>query len=140
MSVATIVDTGPIVALLSDSDRWHGWAKEQFAALRAPLATCEAVMAEASFLLRADRRATEALFGLLERSVLEIRFRLGEEHAAVRALLRRYADLPMSLADACLVRMTELARDAPVLTLDGDFAIYRRLGRLAIPLITPRQR
>lgn len=135
---ATIVDTGPIVALLSDSDRWHGWAKEQFAALRAPLATCEAVMSEASYLLRGDRRAAEALFGLLERSVLELRFGLAAEHPAVRALMRRYADVPMSLADACLVRMSELSRDASVLTLDSDFRIYRRLGRQAIPLVAPR--
>jgi predicted nucleic acid-binding protein len=134
---ATIVDTGPIVALLSDSDRWHGWAKEQFAALRAPLATCEAVMSEAGYLLRGDRRAAEALFGLLERSVLKLEFRLAAEHRAVRALMRRYADVPMSLADGCLVRMSELSGDAPVLTLDSDFRIYRRLGRQTIPLVAP---
>lgn len=52
--------------------------------------------------------------------------------------MRRYADVPMSLADACLVRMSELSDDASVLTLDSDFRIYRRLGRQAIPLLTPR--
>jgi predicted nucleic acid-binding protein len=135
---ATIVDTGPIVALLSDSDRWHGWAKEQFAALRAPLATCEAVLAETSYLLGSDGRAAEGLFGLLERSVLKVEFNLAAEHRALRALMRRYANVPMSLADACLVRMSELSDDASVLTLDSDFRIYRRLGRRAIPLITPR--
>jgi len=134
---ATIVDTGPIVALLSDSDRWHGWAKAQFAALRAPLATCEAVMSEAGYLLRGDRRAIEALFGLLERSVLKLEFRLAAEHRGVRALMRRYADVPMSLADGCLVRMSELSDDASVLTLDSDFRIYRRLGRQTIPLVAP---
>ncbi len=84
MTGATIVDTGPIVALLSDSDRWHGWAKEQFAALRAPLATCEAVMSEASYLLQGDRREAEALLGLLERSVLKLEFRLAAEPGRVR--------------------------------------------------------
>lgn len=95
------------------------------------------MLTEASHLLQRDKRATQALLGLLERDVLGIRLGVTEEHSAVRALMRRYADLPMSLADACLVRMTELARDAPVLTLDGDFRIYRRLGRQSIPLITP---
>jgi predicted nucleic acid-binding protein len=134
---ATIVDTGPIVALLSESDRWHGWAKEQFAVLRAPLATCESVLAEASYLLGSGRRTIEGLFGLLERSVLKVEFRLAAEHRALRALMRRYANVPMSLADACLVRMSELSDDARVLTLDGDFRIYRRLGRQTIPLILP---
>jgi len=133
----TIVDTGPIVALLSESDRWHGWAKEQFGTLRAPLSTCEPVLAEASYLLGSDGRTIEALFGLLERSVLKVEFRLAAEHRALRALMRRYAEVPMSLADACLVRMSELSDAAAVLTLDGDFRIYRRLGRQTIPLIAP---
>lgn len=137
MSRATIVDTGPIVALLSDADRWHGWSKEQFARLRAPLLTCEAVVSEAGFVLRGDRQATEALFGLLERGVLELRFALAAEHPAVRALMRRYANVPMSIADACLVRMAELV-NAAVLTMDSDFRIYRRLGRQVIPLVAPR--
>jgi predicted nucleic acid-binding protein len=133
----TIVDTGPIVALLSESDRWHAWAKEQFAALRAPLRTCESVLAEASYLLGGGGRTIDGLFGLLERSVLVVEFRLAAEHRTLRTLMRRYADVPMSLADACLVRMSELADDASVLTLDGDFRVYRRLGRQTIPLIAP---
>ena len=140
MTRATIVDTGPIVALLSHSDRWHGWAKEQFGALRAPLFTCEAVLSEAGFLLRDDGQAIDALFGLLERRVLEIGFDLGAEHLSVRALMRRYANVPMSVADACVVRMSELLGVAQVLTLDSDFSVYRRLGRQMIPLVTPRLR
>jgi predicted nucleic acid-binding protein len=132
-----LVDTGPIVALLSEADRWHGWAKEQFAALRAPLVTCEPVLAEASYLLGSGSRAIEGLFGLLERSVLKVEFRLVAEHRALRTLMRRYADVPMSLADACLVRMSELSNGAAVLTLDSDFRIYRRLGRQIIPLLAP---
>jgi hypothetical protein len=42
----------------------------------------------------------------------------------------------MSLADACLVRLSELRADSEVMTLDGDFTIYRRHGRQVIPLIT----
>lgn len=132
-----IVDTGPIVALLSEADRWHGWAKEQFAALQAPLATCESVLAEASYLLGGGGRTIDGLLGLLERSVLKVEFRLAAEHRALRALMRRYANVPMSLADACLVRMSELSDDARVLTLDSDFRMYRRLGRQTIPLILP---
>ncbi len=51
--------------------------------------------------------------------------------------MQRYADQPMSFADACLVRMTELHPDSMLITLDGDFRVYRRHGRQAIPLATP---
>ena len=56
---------------------------------------------------------------------------------ATRALVGRYASVPMSLADACLVRMTELLPGATVITLDRDFAVYRRHGRQVVPLLSP---
>jgi len=59
------------------------------------------------------------------------------ERGAVGRLLRKYADRPMSLADACLVRLAELNDTASVLTIDGDFAVYRKHGRRAIALISP---
>ena len=52
-------------------------------------------------------------------------------------LQRAYADVPMSLADACLVRMTELHEEARVLTTDSDFRLYRRNRRQVIPLLVP---
>jgi len=66
-----------------------------------------------------------------------VAFRLEPESESVAALMRRYADLPMSLADACLVRMSELNRDCRVLTTDSDFKLYRRFGRQVIPLLCP---
>jgi predicted nucleic acid-binding protein len=52
-------------------------------------------------------------------------------------LMEKYADVPMSLADACLVRMSEAASDAVILTTDRDFRIYRRHGRQVVPCLTP---
>ena len=75
---------------------------------------------------------------MLDRGLLVLRFRLDDEVEHVRRLMKRYADVPMSLADACLVRMTEARRHAKLLTLDSDFRRYRRLGRQVIPLIAPR--
>ncbi len=54
--------------------------------------------------------------------------------------MRRYANVPMSLADACLVRMSELAAGCVLFTLDGDFRIYRRHRRQKIPLVIPPDR
>jgi len=134
---ALLVDTGPLVALLSERDRYHPWAKQAFARATPPLATCEAVLSEAWYLLRASRRGQTALLEFIERRILSIDFALKAELAAVRRLVTRYRDRPMSLADACLVRMAELYDGATVLTLDADFTIYRKNGRQVIPLIAP---
>lgn len=52
--------------------------------------------------------------------------------------MKKYADTPMSFADACLVRMAELDDDAVVVTLDSDFTVYRKNGDQPIPLVTPQ--
>ena len=101
----------------------------------APWLTCEAVLSEAFFLVGAAGR--KALVGLLRRGLVEVPFDLGSELEPVLRLIDKYANLPMSLADACLVRMTETLADPLVLTTDADFRIYRRHSRQAIPCLVP---
>ena len=138
MSGQLILDTGPWVALLCRDDAHHDWAKTQFAQHAAPFLTCEAVVAETCFLLsRAGFDPSRAL-ALVERGVVRIAMSLAEQVAAVRALFERYDNVPASLADACLVRMSELYEPSRVLTLDSDFMIYRRHGRKMIPVLSPR--
>jgi hypothetical protein len=64
-------------------------------------------------------------------------FDLGSSIAPVLRLLQKYADVPMSLADGCLVRMTEVLADPVLLTTDADFRVYRRHGRQILPGVTP---
>ncbi|MGH8700581.1 MAG: type II toxin-antitoxin system VapC family toxin [Burkholderiales bacterium] len=137
MTTPLLVDTGPLVALLSERDRHHEWAKQAFAGSATPARTCEAVLSEAWYLLRLTRRGQPALLELVERGLISIDFALASELVAVRRLVTRYRDRPMALADACLVRMAELYDEATVLTLDADFTIYRKNGRQVIPLIAP---
>lgn len=132
-----IVDTGPLVALLSARDTHHSWARSSFAAIAPPGITCEAVLAEAWHLLRGTARGQSALLELLASGTLTIEFGLMAELAAVRRLVSRYKDQPMSLADACMVRLAEIYDEASVITLDRDFAVYRKNGRQVIPLISP---
>ncbi len=134
----TIVDTGPLVALLTRSDTWHDWTKQQFETVAAPLITCEPVVTEAVYLLSRTQGGVRALLALLGRGVIEVRFSLQTEIEAIERLMRRYASVPMSLADACLVRMSELHSASTVLTLDSDFSIYRRNGRQIILIAAPR--
>jgi uncharacterized protein len=132
-----LIDTGPLVAFLNRRDRYHGWAKQQLAKLEPPLLTCEAVASEACFLLRAQPGGAEAVIELIERELLELTFDLGEEASRVRDVIARYANLPASLADVCLVRMAELHAGSRVLTLDSHFKVYRIHGRKVIPTISP---
>jgi predicted nucleic acid-binding protein len=75
---------------------------------------------------------------MLRRGVVIPAFDLGDELDRVLGLMEKYADVPMSLADACLVRMSETAADPILLTTDTDFRVYRRHGRQVVPCLTPR--
>jgi predicted nucleic acid-binding protein len=132
-----IADTGPLVAFLDRAERHHEWVGQCVDALEAPLLVCEPVLAEAMFLLSRSARAQGALFALLENGALRIALHVEDHIPALRALHRKYGDRPMSLADACIVRMAELYERHAILTLDSDFAIYRKHGRHALELIRP---
>lgn len=132
-----IVDTGPLVAFLNANDSHHAWAREILATVEPPLLTCEAVLSECCFLLHRIPRGQDAVLSLVARGVIEIGFLLSDELGPVRKLMERYASVPMSLADGCLVRMSELIPRATVLTVDSDFRIYRRNRRQAIPTLLP---
>lgn len=132
-----IVDTGPLLASLLEQLPHHAWVEEQWKRLRAPLLTCEPVLTEAVFLLQRERKDTDALLGLLETGVLRLALEVEAHLADLRALMRRYRNRPMSLADACLVRLSELHTNSEVFTFDTDFRVYRRHGNRAIPVLMP---
>jgi predicted nucleic acid-binding protein len=120
-----IVDTGPLVAFFDRSERHHRWVAERIEELEAPLLVCEPVLTEAIYLLGRYSRAQDALFELLQNGALNIAFQIEEHVGALRKLLRKYGDRPISLADACVVRMAEIHERHAVLTLDSDFTVYR---------------
>lgn len=133
-----IVDTGPLVALLNRKDSLHLWAREVFDGLEPPLFSCEAVISEACFLVRRIEGGPSAVLELVTRGLVDIGFSAQAEFEPIRRLMNRYVDVPMSFADACLVRMSELAHKSQLLTVDADFGIYRRNRRQVIPLLRPR--
>ena len=129
----TILDTGPLVALLNKRDRHHEWAKEAFARVEPPVWTCEAVITEASHLLGKPGEILEMVAGRNLRIGLDVE----EQAPAIAALVAKYGKR-MDLADACIVRMSELTKRCVVMTTDReDFSFYRRNGRDVIPLIAP---
>jgi predicted nucleic acid-binding protein len=140
VSQAAIVDTGPLVAFLDRGERHHAWTVEQVRGLEVPLLVCEPVLAEAMYLLSGQPKAQEALFDLLARRAMRIAFQVGEHVTELRALHRKYRDRPISLADACIVRMAEVFDRHQVFTLDSNFAVYRKHGRQPLQMIVPAQR
>lgn len=104
--------------------------------LPAPLLVCEAVLSETIF-LAARFASAHIVFQLLETGAIQLAFQVEEHVPAIRQLLAKYNDRPMSLADACIVRMAELNANIAVFTLDSDFMVYRKNGRDPIDLIFP---
>ena len=124
--VGVVLDTGPLVAFLDASDRHHPWAVAEFERFRGAVLFCEPVVTEALYLLRGHRPAQEKILEWIERGDLTCDFTLFSEAGFVRGLWRRYGNVPMSLADACLVRLAELHPLAEVCSIDSDFVIYRK--------------
>lgn len=132
-----IVDTGPLVAYFDRDSEFHDWVCEQFQQLSDPLLSCQPVLTETLFLLKRNGINPDLALALVERGELLCDFDVHTEIAAIRRLLRKYRDLPATLADICLVRMSEFAKDCVVFTLNRDFLIYRRNGRQTIPVLAP---
>jgi predicted nucleic acid-binding protein len=133
-----LLDTGCIVALLDRSERHHDACAAALKALPGPLVTCEAVVAEACWLLRSLGGAVDAVLENVERGVFGIPFRLDAETSEVRGLLAKYRKVPMDLADACLVAMAGQLDTGSILTLDDDFSIYRWKGRRSFEILVGR--
>lgn len=135
MARNVLVDAGFLVALLSRRDTHHQWAVTQATNYALPWRTCEAVLSEAFHLLGA--RGAPALGTMLRRRALMAPFDLDNDVESVLKLLQKYGNVPMSLADACLVRMSETLADPIILTTDSDFRIYRRHSRQVVPCSMP---
>ncbi|QSJ18178.1 PIN domain-containing protein [Nostoc sp. UHCC 0702] len=135
MKANVIVDTGVLVAYLNRREKFYQWAKTELAKIKMPLFTCEAVIVESCFLLKNVYGANDLIFSLLKTEKIVIPFRLTDESSEIELLMKQYQNVPMSLADACLVRMSELIAGSSVLTLDSDFRVYRKNKNEVIDLI-----
>jgi predicted nucleic acid-binding protein len=131
-----IADTGLLVAMARVNDQYHDWAAEVAEQISWPVLTCEAVLAETAFHLQSSKE----VLGMLRDKTVRIAFDCESDMEHLYALATRYADRRPDLADLCLIRMSELYPKHCVITVDGDFRVYRRNKREAIPLLTPPKR
>ena len=137
MSEPVLLDTGPLVAFLDRRDEHHRWAYKQFGELPFPFFTCEAVLTEASHLLHRAGADLSLIFNLLHSGALQVAYAIQPESQTLQALLTQYRNVPMDLADACLVRMAENYRECRILTVDSDFFVYRTQTGKALDVIAP---
>ena len=128
-----IADTGFLVAYANRRDVHFQWAYALAAHIHEPLLTCESVLAETAYHLK----NSALVLRLLETGLVRVAFDVESHRSELAALARRYADRQPDLADLCLIRMSELNPELPVITVDGDFRIYRRNRRETIPVIMP---
>lgn len=125
-SAGVLLDTGPLVALLSKDDANHEKARRMFAECAPPFRSCEAVVAEACFLMRKVHVAGPAdVVALGARGVYSIAISAEQHWTSIEMLLKKYSDRPISFADACLIRCAEIHQEARILTFDADFGVYK---------------
>lgn len=128
-----IADTGFLVAFANRKDLHFLWAYALAEHINEPLLTCEAVLAETAYHLK----NSELVLRMMETGLIRLAFDIEGHRPELIALARRYADRQPDLADLCLIRMSEINPQLPVITVDGDFRIYRRNQREMIPVIMP---
>jgi predicted nucleic acid-binding protein len=132
--VKGIADTGFLVAFVSQSDKYHGWAVSIAEQQTEPFLTCESVLSETAFHLGSSSAALE----LIDQQLVKLAFECNEHLPQLRALAKRYSDQKPDLADLCLIRMSEMHPHHKVITIDReDFSVYRRNKRDIIPVICP---
>jgi len=128
-----IADSGLLVGYLDHSDQHHAWACECFKSLRTSLVTCEAVIAETEYLVPGSG---PLLMEMIKRGTLQVGSILRDHAQAIGLIMERYPK--MQFADACVVCLSEMERNAVVYTTDKrDFSIYRRRHNELIKIVTP---
>jgi predicted nucleic acid-binding protein len=131
--VKAIADTGFLVAFANRRDTFFPWAFELAQRVNEPLLTCEAVLAETAFHLR----DAALVLRMLETGLVRIDFEIARQRKRLGELATQFRDQTPDLADLCLICMSEKHPRHPIITLDGEFKVYRRNRREKIPLMMP---
>ena len=132
-----LLDTGAIVALLDATDSFHRPCADALAELRAPLITCEPVIAESCYLLHNLDGAAEVILESIASREFLIPITLADMASPVQRIFRKYRDRRIDLADAALIHLANEFQTADILTVDSDFHVYRWGNNNAFRLLVP---
>lgn len=123
--IPVLLDTSVVVAIFNLSESRHSECVAFLNDVNSPLVTCEAVIVEACHLLRNVHGASEAILQNVEQGIFQIPFDLASSAGEIRAIMRKYRDIPADFADACLIHMANTLAAGEILTFDSDFRTYR---------------
>jgi predicted nucleic acid-binding protein len=136
MQAAGLIDTGALLALLDRDDAWHERCRTAFQELRYPLATTSAVLAELFHLLGPNPATVASAWRLIRSGAITVLPMSDEDTPHLERLMHQYADRPLDLADATLVRLAERESLATVFTIDrDDFETYRIRGKTRFRIV-----
>lgn len=131
-----LIDTGPLVAVMSQTDSFHHLCTETLASLSPPLGTCWPVLTEAAWLLRSQPAALEKLFEAFDAGVFEMLLLDGDADEPIAQFMRRYRSVGAQLADAAIMYLADRENIRTVFTLDRrDFSVYRLKRNRAVKII-----
>ena len=127
--VPVLIDAGPLVALVDRGDAHHDACLEALKSIRDPLVTVWPAFTEAMYLLGFSWEGQSALWEMVETESVKLAPLDYQDAPRLKALMRKYRDLPMDLADAGLVRVAERDKLSRIFTLDRrHFRVYRPAG------------
>jgi len=138
MEHRVILDTGPLTAFLNRRDNYHYWMLGQLQKTTSAFITCEAVLSETLYLAGHSHAAILAISGMIREDLIRVYPVMSEYSEPVLQLMKKYSDLPASLADVCLLQMYNLGMGDKIMTLDSDFRIFRDKKSKPLKLITPQ--
>jgi uncharacterized protein len=131
-----LVDTGPLVAILSRNDEYHETCVRAIREMPGPLLSCWPVITEAAWLLRSSAQAVQQLLQSINSGFLELLPLAGSEADEIAAIMKRYEDIQSQLADATLVYLAGRESIETIFTLDQrDFSIYRSTKKRSFRIV-----
>ncbi|TVR18015.1 MAG: PIN domain-containing protein [Balneolaceae bacterium] len=131
------IDTGPVVAFLNKNDQHHSFVEQQMRNYPPPFYICEAVVTESFFLMSRVPNGEEKLIELLETPHIQLESSYSNQPRQIHEFVKKYSNIPMSFADACLVQMAEKSKDSLIFTIDRGFQMYRSSNGNPLSLISP---
>ena len=137
MANQILVDSGPLIAFLSSSEKYHRWVLDQMSDMNGELVTTESVLSEVVFLMKHHPSALNAISNVVNQGLLRIFPAFSESPAECTELLLKYADLPSSVADISLVYLHSIHKNSVIFTLDSDFLVYKDKYGKPLRLVAP---
>lgn len=121
-----LVDTGPIVAILSRRDQYHRTCVDALREMPGPLFTCWPVITEAAWLVRRDANSVQKLLDSIANGLFELLSLTADDAKPIGSIMKKYRDIRIQLADAALVHLATRDGLDTIFTLDQrDFSVFR---------------